>query len=154
VNRLVQLAFEDMLIVQKNQKGVQFIEHWITDEVIAKVCTSCNSWKFIDEFNKAGKGYVGTHSLCKPCHRKRNRELRLGYKADAEHNAEVTREIAQGRIVFDSEEIGAKSLTAYIQVKEEPPVNVKAKSDIQEAMDRVLEEQARADAVATRRMWF
>jgi hypothetical protein len=90
---LVQISFDELLVVNKNQKGVHYMEVWDSKEVVAKQCTNCNSWKFLDEFNKAGKGFAGTHSLCRSCHKGRNKELQQVYKDNKHLTEEVAREL-------------------------------------------------------------
>lgn len=70
------MQFDDLLVVNQNKKGVMYLQHFVNDEPIAKQCTSCGEWKFLQDYNKAGKGFAGTHSLCKPCHRKNGVEYR------------------------------------------------------------------------------
>jgi hypothetical protein len=89
----MDINFTDVYVYNKNQKGVEYLVNHYTSEVIAKKCTSCGKWKFQDEYNKAGKGFAGTHSLCRPCHRKRNAELREDKRVDQELNEAVSREI-------------------------------------------------------------
>lgn len=89
----MNIGFTDVFYYGKNQKGVEYLYNYFTDEVIAKKCTVCGKWKFQPEYNKAGKGFAGTHSLCRTCHRKRNKELREDKLAELELNESVSREL-------------------------------------------------------------
>jgi hypothetical protein len=89
----MEIGLSDVIYYGKNQKGVEYLYNYFTDEVVAKKCTVCGEWKFQPEYNKAGKGFAGTHSLCRPCHRKRNAELREDKRLDQELNEAVSREI-------------------------------------------------------------
>lgn len=89
---------DDLYVVGVNQRGVHYLYEWETGEVIAKQCTECGGWFFLDGFNKAGKGFAGTHSLCKECHRKRNQQFQ---KDKAEAEFERLKEMAYQQIKQD-----------------------------------------------------
>lgn len=72
----MQIEFPDVYGVNNNTKGVKYLYNMYTKEVIAKVCTRCNEWHFLNEFNKAGKGFAGTHSYCRTCHKESDAEYR------------------------------------------------------------------------------
>ncbi len=72
----IQLEFPDVFGVNTNRKGVDYLHNMYTGEVVAKRCTECTGWYFLTDFNKAGKGFAGTHSLCRSCHAERNAEHR------------------------------------------------------------------------------
>ncbi|MFD9628637.1 hypothetical protein [Peribacillus muralis] len=63
--------------VEINQAGIFYGYDQKTYEIVAKQCNRCNEWRFLNQFNNAGKGFAGKHSACKKCHRKRDRWGRL-----------------------------------------------------------------------------
>lgn len=73
----------DIYKVNFNQRGVFYMEEINSKRVIAKRCTKCSTWKFLNDFNKAGKGFSGTHSLCRSCHKQNGADYREALKVDA-----------------------------------------------------------------------
>jgi hypothetical protein len=88
-----QLSFDELLVVGRNKKGILYLYQWDTGEIVAKQCTGCGEWHFVNGFNKAGKGFAGSHSLCKKCHKGRNAEWRFDKKANDELNLQVSMEL-------------------------------------------------------------
>jgi hypothetical protein len=95
----MKVEYPNVYCIAENKKGIKFmysLYHGV-DHVVAKVCTNCNEWHFLNGFNKAGKGFAGRHSLCKTCHRQRNAEYRLDKQLENEFNKMVTEEMLKIR---------------------------------------------------------
>lgn len=72
----MDIMFPDVFGVGRNSRGVNYLYNIYDGDVVAKVCTRCGEWHFLNGFNKAGKGFAGTHSLCRFCHAERGAEYR------------------------------------------------------------------------------
>lgn len=101
----MDISFPDVFGVNKNKKGVLYLYNIYSGEVIAKQCTRCGEWRFLNQFNKAGKGFAGTHSLCKSCQAERGKEYRFDLKTDAELNREVAEAIAKAIYEMESHDV-------------------------------------------------
>lgn len=113
VYTLIQLSFDELVVIIKNKRGVLCAVKWDTGEVVAKQCTACEKWTFLDGFNKAKKGYAGKHSMCRPCHTKATKSLLEKYKAEADFNREVAEDVAFMRKQLDDAEAYVKGRTLY-----------------------------------------
>lgn len=81
--------------VFENQKGVQYMQDVVSDKIVAKKCTDCFAWKFLQDFNKAKKGFAGTHSLCRGCHNQNSAEYREEMKRTMDAEKEVMEQAYQ-----------------------------------------------------------
>lgn len=94
----------DVYNVKMNQRGVYYLREMFSHRVIAKKCTKCNTFKFLNDYNKAQKGFAGTHSLCRSCHKKNNVDYRKMLKVDAEIRALYNQKVNTLHQVFLEEE--------------------------------------------------
>ncbi|CDQ21678.1 hypothetical protein [Halobacillus karajensis] len=74
-----ELMVGDRLEVRKlgKRSSASYLYNNSMDLVVARTCNGCGQWHMMDRFNKAQKGFEGKHSLCKECHRKADRSVKV-----------------------------------------------------------------------------